>query len=123
MSDDNLANYLAGAANTKSHPLDRFTNRIVTNMLMKFCIPWLSSCLQKYSETEFHMRMSDPYFDFIDDWYSNHPNKYNAFIKAARKMRHRYTYDPEAVTQRVRYVLETRAGWTVYDHELIKLRD
>lgn len=122
MSDD-IANYLASAAGTKQHPLDRFTNKIVTNLLMRYCIPWLASCLEKYTEEEFHMRMADIYFDFIDDWYSNHPGKYNAFIKGAKKMRHRFTYDPEAITQRVIFILENRGGWHVYDYEVPKLRD
>lgn len=122
MSDD-ITNYLAGAVNTKQHPLDRFTDKLVTNLLHKLAIPWLVSCLEKYSEEEFHMRMADPYFDFIDDWYSNHPKKYNAFIKGAKKMRHRFTFDVQGITSRVIFVIESKSGWKVYDYEVPKLRD
>lgn len=123
MTSDDITNYLAGAADNNQHPLDRFTKKIVTNLLSRYCVPWLVSCLEKYSETEFHMRMSDPYFDFIDDWYSNHPKKYNTFIAVAKKMRHRFNYDVAAITERVIFVLGQKAGWQVYDYEKTKLWD
>ena len=69
------------------------------------------------------MRMSDPYFDFIDDWWSNHPKKYEGFIKGARKMRHRFNFDVEAITNRVIYVIEKNSGWHIYPTEYSKLRD
>ena len=123
MSDDNISNYLAGGVDSKAHPLDRFTHKVVTNLLMRGAIPWLVSCLEKYTEEEFHMRMADPYFDFIDDWWSHHPKRYEAFIRGAKKMRHRFNFDVAAITDRVIFVLGQKAGWTVYPQEVNKLRD
>ena len=122
MSED-LAKYLAQGASTPKHPLDRFTNRIVTNLLMRYCVPWLEACLTKYSEYDFHMRMLDPSFDFVNDWYTNHPKKYRSFLSGARKLRHRFTFDTDQVLQRVMYAIQVKSGLNIYPSEVIRLRD
>lgn len=121
MTDD-LANYLAGGAESK-HPLDRFTQKVITNLLMHYCIPWLTSCLQKYPESYFHQKMVDPRWDFIADWKLNHADKYPKFIAGARKLRHRFTFDTDAVTDRVVNSIKLKAGWTIHPYEYILLRD
>ena len=110
MSDHDLADYLTQGAQDRKHPLDRFTNKIVTSLLMRYCIPWLAHCLSTYSESDFHSRMSDPFFDFINDWKMNHPDKYPKFIHGARKLRHRFTFDTEQVLGRIMYVVQFKSG-------------
>ena len=122
-SDDRLAEYLAGAAQPGTHALDRFTHKVITNLLMHYCIPWLAHCLSSYSEAEFHAKMMDPSWDFITDWKINHADKYPRFINGARRLRHRFTFDVDAITERVVGSIRMQAGWQVYPYEYIILRD
>lgn len=123
MSDDELAGYLSGAAQDNTHPLDRFTQRVITNLLMHYCIPWLVSCIEKYPESYFHQKMLDPSWDFIMDWKINHADKYPRFINGARKLRHRFRFDTDAITDRVIHTIQARAGWTIKSYEYILLKD
>ncbi len=121
MSDDRLADYLAGAAQPGTHALDRFTHRVITNLLMHYCIPWLAHCLTTYSEADFHARMLDPSFDFISDWRLNHADRYPKFVAGARRLRHRFRFDVDAITERVATSISTQAGWQIYPFEYLIL--
>jgi hypothetical protein len=115
-----LTKNLTGAIQKDGHALDMFVRKVVSSMLSEFCIPWLVSCLEKYSEDDFHKRMNDQMFDFINDWQTNHHKKFKAFMIGARRMRHAYDFNSEIITARVVVVL-TEHGWTIYENEYIRL--
>lgn len=123
MSDDDkdLAKYLGEAVKKDSHPLDLFVRKVVNNILLEFCIPWLTECLEKYTEQDFHDRMNDTLFDFVDDWKTNHAKWFRAFIFGARRLRHAYDWDSKAITERVVAVLTQRQGWTISENEYVRL--
>ena len=115
-----LSEYMASGVESKIHPLDKFVKRFVKSVINSFVVPWLASCLQKYSESDFHARMADPNFDFINDWETNHPDKYPNFIRKAQKLKHNIDFNEEEVTNRVVGILNAQ-GWMVYGHERDKL--
>ena len=93
--------------------------------IRKIMIPWLERCLLKYSEDEFHQKMYGHYFvdgkryegfDFIADWYRNHPRKFSAFMRIARKERDKLSFSIDDEVNRLVLVLN-KHGWTVYDEE------
>lgn len=102
------------------HPLDLFVKRVVNSMLTEFCIPWLVNCLEKYTEADFHNKMLDPDFSFIDDWRANHTKKFKAFVLGARRLRYAYDFNSQAITMKVITILENN-GWSVNDTETIQL--
>lgn len=117
-----LADHIAGGVTGKgAHPLDRFTHKIITNILHSVAIPWLTSCIMKYDESFFHMRMADPNWDYIYDWETNHYSMYHKFINGARRLRHRFHFDIDEVTDLVVYAIQSH-GWTVFLQERDKLR-
>lgn len=104
----------------KTHPLDRFVSGVVNKILTNYVVPWLVECLSKYTEIDFHIKMSQN-FDFISDWQINHPKKYNMFIRGGRKFKERVRFDTDEILARVVTILENN-GWTVYPSEMNKLR-
>lgn len=116
-----LAKYFADAVQKDSHPLDLFVKKIVNNILLEFCIPWLLSCFEKYNEADFHTRMKDSLFDFINDWEQNHAKRFKAFMLGARRLRSYYDFDSKAITERVVAVLTQRQGWTLTEEETVRL--
>ena len=123
-NDENLADYLSGAVSPgKQHALDRFTQKVVTNLLMHYCIPWLASCLTRYSEADFHAKMADPSWDFVYDWEINHKDRFHKFIAGARRLRHRFVFDVDAITERVVGSIRMKAGWQIYPYEYMILQD
>jgi len=115
--------FLSEGVKTKSKfGFDSMMRKMINNILAEFVIPWLGSCLTRYSEADFHARMNNPNFSFIQDWKDNHGDKYTRFIKTARKMRNRFDFDTITVTGKVVAIL-TKNGWTVQDHEILKLKD
>lgn len=124
MSDDeHLASYLSSAVQPGQHALDKFTQKVVTNLLMYYCIPWLASCLTRYSEADFHAKMADPTWDFITDWQVNHGERFDKFIKGARRLRHRFVFDVDAITERVAGSIQMKAGWRIFPFEYLILHD
>jgi hypothetical protein len=115
-----LGDYMADGVENKVHPLDKFVKKFVKSVINSFVVPWLASCLQKYSEADFHLRMQDTSFDFINDWETNHPKKYSSFISKAQKLKHNIDFNEEEVTNRVVGILNAQ-GWTVYSYERAKL--
>lgn len=124
MTQDDLAKYLAGGLTSdRMHPLDKFTHNLITNIIYKLVIPWFVYVIQKYDEMYFHQKMLDPSWDFITDWKINHYERYGKMIRYSRKFRHRFHFDTDEVLNRVLGALRAEAGWTIYDHEILKLRD
>lgn len=93
--DEMLAHDLAKAAKPKSR-FDAAMNSLLTNLLLQLVIPWIKYCFEKYSEAEFHRQM-DNGFDFIADWKTNHRERFPKFMRIARALRNRYTYDEIAI--------------------------
>src|SRR4051812_1032534 len=120
MTDDNLSEFMTEGVNSKLHPLDKFVKRFVKSIIHSFVVPWLASCLSKYSEQDFHTRMQDQTFDFINDWKTNHPDKYPNFIKKAQKLKHNIDFNEDEVTARIVSILNAQ-GWQVYEYERVKL--
>lgn len=119
-SNENLAKSLTEAVKKDGHALDLFVRKIVNSILVEMAIPWLVECLQKYSEEDFHKRMADQMFDFVNDWETNHPRKFKAFMLGARKMRHAYDFNSQIITERVVIILKDH-GWTIHENEYIRL--
>lgn len=119
-NDEKIAKTLTESIRKDGHPLDLFVKRVVNSMLTEFCIPWLVSCLQKYSEDDFHKRMLDPDFDFISDWKANHAKKFKAFVLGARRLRYAYDFNSQAITMKVIAILEDN-NWKVNETETIQL--
>ncbi len=119
MSGD-ISDYMADGVSSKQHPLDRFVKRFIKSVINSFIVPWLSSCLIKYSEADFHAKMQDSTFDFIKDWETNHQDKYPKFIHRAQKLKHNIDFNEDEVTNRVIGILNAH-GWTVYAQERTKL--
>jgi hypothetical protein len=120
MRDKDLANFMTDGVQPKTHALDRFVRKFVNTLVNSFVVPWLASCLAKYSEYDFHARMQDPQFDFIADWKTNHPDKYPAFIRKAQKLKHNIDFNENEITDRIVRILNEQ-GWTVYAFERDKL--
>lgn len=68
-------------------------NSIMSNIL-NMVVSWVMSCFDKYSEKEFHQKMSGSFlyngyyyrgFDFINDWQVNHNQKFKSIITIIRK--------------------------------------
>src|SRR5437899_549772 len=121
--DERLADYLSSGTQVGTHALDKFTQNIVTNLLMHYCIPWLTHCVTRYSEQDFHRKMADPTWDFIMDWQINHADRYPKFIAGARKLRHRFVFNTDVITERVVGSIKMKAGWQIYPYEYMILRD
>lgn len=119
-SSDNLTKSLTDSVKKDGHALDIFVKKIVSSLLSEFAIPWLVDCLEKYSEKDFHDRMADPMFDFVNDWQTNHSRKFKAFMMGARRMRHAYDFNSDVITARVAAILKEH-GWTIHDNEYIRL--
>ena len=115
-----LTKNLTDSIQKDSHALDIFVRKVVSSMLSEFCIPWLVSCLEKYSEEDFHKRMADPLFDFISDRETNHHKKFKAFMIGARRMRHTYDFNSQVITTQVIKIL-TEHGWTIHETEHVRL--
>lgn len=103
------------------HPLDRFVKKVVSSILTEAAVPWLIECLDKYSEEDWHSRMSDPMWDFINDWETNHKRRFKAFMLGARKMRYAYDFNSQTITDKVIEILKRRNGWIIYDDEYVRL--
>ena len=114
-----IGDYLSAGFHQK-HPLDKFVSNVVNKILTNYVVPWLCECLAKYSEAEFHQKMSQN-FDFIQDWELNHPKRYNMFIHGGRKFKNRVNFDTDEILSRVVTILENN-GWVVYPQEINKLR-
>jgi len=119
-SSDNLAKSLTETVKKDGHALDIFVRKIVNSMLVDMAIPWLVNCLEKYSEEDFHKKMNDQMFDFVNDWETNHPKKFKAFLLGARKLRHAYDFNSELITAEIVKIL-TEHGWTIHENEYIRL--
>jgi len=117
---EHLAKSLTEAVKKDGHALDIFVKKIVNSILVDMAIPWLVDCLEKYSEEDFHKKMNDPLFDFVDDWQTNHSKKFKAFIIGARRMRHAYDFNSQVITLRVSVILKDH-GWTIRENEYIRL--
>jgi len=120
VSSDDLTKSLCDSVQKNGHPLDLFVKRVVGGVLSEFVVPWLVECLQKYDETEFHTKMYDSTWDFVNDWQSNHPKKFKAFIFGARRLRYAYDFNSKAITEQVVNILENN-GWKIDDTESIQL--
>lgn len=124
MTQDDLARYLAGGLSTdKMHPLDKFTHKLIMNVLYQIVIPWFVTVITKYPEAYFHQKMADPSWDFIVDWKTNHADKYGKMIHYARKLRRRFHFDTQEVLNRVVGALNEEAGWIIYPEETMQLYD
>jgi hypothetical protein len=119
MNDKELSDYLASGVKPK-HPLDRMVNRIVNNIIDAQVIPWLVECLEKYDETDFHMKMMMNW-DFIADWKLNHKRTFATFIRVARANRNSFDFDTNVIVDKIINVLNMKAGWTVSFVERAKL--
>lgn len=108
--------------NKKAHALDTFVSKVVKNIVNTEIIPWLSECLTKYSVLDFHERMLDPNFDFIQDWETYHGTRFRLFIKSWRKFRNKIDFNTEEIVYRVVGVLQQN-GWEIYDFEIRRLRE
>lgn len=117
---ENIAKSLTDSIKKDSHALDIFVKKIVNSILVDMAIPWLVDCLEKYSEEDFHKKMNDPLFDFINDWETNHHKKFKAFLIGARRMRHAYDFNSQVITKRVSEILQNH-GWTIRENEYIRL--
>ena len=115
-----ITNSLTECIKKDQHPLDLFVKRVVGSVLNEFVTPWLVECLQKYSEEDFHSRMTDQSWDFIGDWKQNHPKKFKAFIFGARRLRYAYDFNSKSITTQVVKILEEN-GWKINDTETIQL--
>jgi hypothetical protein len=115
-----ISKYIADGIKKDGHPLDLFIRKVINPILSEFCVPWLVDCLKKYSEEDFHKRMSDNMFDFISDWENNHPKKFKAFLIGARRLRYAYDFNSEEITKRVVTILQDN-GWIIHENEYVKL--
>lgn len=119
-SEQEITKSLTETIKKDNHPLDLFVKKVVGGVLSEFVVPWLVECLQKYDETDFHQKMADQSWDFIDDWKANHHRKFKAFIFGARRLRYAYDFDSKAITEQVVKILGDN-GWSVNDTENIQL--
>ena len=115
-----IAKDLTEAIKKDNHPLDVFVKKIVNSILVEFAVPWLVDCLKKYEETDFHTKMSDPTWDYINDWETNHHKRFKAFVMGARKLRYAYDFDSQTITSKVVGILQDN-GWRISDSESIQL--
>ena len=99
---------------------DSAVSHVVTSLLMQLIIPWIEYCFDKYSEEEFHQRMSNG-FDFIQDLKDNHPGRYYRILKAIRAVRERIELDEQKILIAVLKELNKR-GWTITDWEKDRFR-
>ena len=122
MSDnsDEITHSLTETIKKEGHPLDLFVKRVVGGVLAEFVVPWLVECLQKYSEEDFHQKMRDNTWDFINDWQQNHHKKFKAFIFGAKRLKYAYDFDSKAITKQVVTILE-KNGWTIEENETVRL--
>ena len=121
--EEKLSNYFKDSPgiHSKNNRFTRTIRKVITNWMIAAVVPWLSYCLQKYSEQDFHMRMADPHFDFLLDWKTFHIQRYNTMLKIARKWRGIYELDINEVLDLIVKILNKESGWTVYPWEKIKL--
>ena len=100
--------------------------------LDQFMVPWFISVLNKYSEPQFHQKMSGRYvnrlgqtvqgFDFVGDLFRNHARKINGFLTIARRSKGMFSIDVEYQINIITNVVRQK-GWTVYPHEIESIRD
>lgn len=122
MSDpDKVNDILTSGAHYNHSSFAASINRIMTEFMMVVITPWVVSCFEKYDEPFFHQKMKDG-FNFIEDWRTNHPEKYNTFIKKGRKLRHFFKIDENDIMNKVDKLLQTK-GWTLYPEEKEQIKE
>lgn len=110
---------------------------IVTSLIDRMIVPWILYCIRKYSEADFHTRLSGWFcgphnqihpqypemwdegcmpFTFIGDMHRNHKTQYAAILKSAGVLKKFYTFNVPVTHQVI--VDELRnVGWTIQEHE------
>ena len=118
--DELMSHELAKAAKPKSR-FDAAISSILTNMLMQIVIPWMKYCFEKYTEQEFHDRMSAG-FDFIEDWRQNHKERVGRLLSLAKKFRDRFEFDEIALYGELMRDFHRR-GFVLTDGEKVKIME
>ena len=135
MQSDLSAAIRAGAKPQSNH-FDRAMSTLVSHAVDSFAVPWIIKCLKKYTEGQFHERLSGNYcsihntvhnvideragcmpFTFILDFHLNHKKDYGWFLKTLRYLHRWYEINIDTIYQNLTNYLENTWGWRLYDHE------
>lgn len=111
-SEDEIGDILTNKQNSS---FNASVGRILNEFLKIVIAGWVKSCFEKYSEEFFHQKMREQ-FNFIDDWKTNHPEKYNSFVKKARKLKYFFRIDENDIMNRVETLL-IKNNWKLYPEE------
>lgn len=111
---------LSDAVTPKSR-FDHAVGQVVTSLLMQLIVPWIEYCFHKYSEREFHQRMTEG-FDFIADWKENHPERYQLIIRPIRRVRNRIILNEDKILSVVLNELKKR-NWSITEWEKQRFRE
>lgn len=118
--ESNIVNEISGAVKSR-YGYDAVVSHVVTSLLMQLFIPWIDYCFNKYSEDEFHKRMTAG-FNFIQDMKDNHIDRYNYILRAVRRVRRRIQLDEEKLL--VVVVSEcNKRGWAITPWEKQRFRE
>lgn len=133
---EDLGELLSKGAKVKKQDLfSRSISSMIMHTLNQLVVPWMAKCLTRYSQYDFHYRLSPNFcvvhqqqhmepckqFDFIQDWYDNHSTEYSMFIKATRKVRNYFDFDEQIVFNQLMHILQNGHGWDIMPHERQKI--
>lgn len=121
LKDEEQSRINLSTAVTAKSRFDHAVSHVVTELLMQLIIPWIDYCFNKYTEEEFHRRMSAG-FDFIHDLKVNHLGRYNHILRAIRAVRNRVILDEKKILTAVLKELNKR-GWTITEWEKGRFRE
>lgn len=140
-----LAANLRDGLESKSHGVgsrfDATMSGIVTSLIDKLVVPWFIKCIKRYSETDFHTRLSGWFcsthnmvhpayqsmwdegcepFTFIRDMHLNHKIEYAIILKNASILKRFYDFNVPLTHKAIMIELQ-RVGWTVQPHESMQI--
>lgn len=112
VSDKEIENIITGNNNFS---FQASITRIITEFMMSAVVPWFRSCLQKYTQEQFHEYMKNG-FSFIADWKTNHPEKYQTFIGRAKRVKYFIKIDEHDILRRIEVIM-AKEGWMLHESE------
>ena len=105
-TDKELEDIITG---NQKYSLSGSVTKIITEFMMAAVVPWLMQCFDKYSERYFHDEMKRG-FNFVEDWKTHHLEKYNEFMRRAKKIRFFIKIDEEDLVIRIEKILNKKGG-------------
>jgi len=130
----------AGAEIKHQSRFDSTMSSMITSAVDAFAVPWLIKCLKKYSEADFHTRLSGQFcsihnavhpqgmtssecmpFSFILDFHLNHKLGYTWFLKTLKYLHKWYEINVDTIYANLTEYLTKEWGWTLLPHELTQI--